>query len=196
MPKLRVLERDQEARLVGDERLLLVAVCALNRWTAGEITAEYRRTRAEVVKYLLVKDRMGSSNSCQAIASVRWSRATSIGCRMARSALTSWTTRWETSWVVASAKGTRRWNSPKGSSLNRRSHSYARSCADFVHAGRTARGVSGSASRAATRNRADASAQALGARKLQAAAPFGERSIAINFRPKGPLQGEVRIAST
>ena len=59
MPKLRVLERDQEARLVGDERLLLVAVCALNRWTAGEITAEYRLTRAEVVKYLLVKDRMG-----------------------------------------------------------------------------------------------------------------------------------------
>ncbi len=45
-------------------------------------------------------------------------------------------------------------------------------------------------------SRADASAQALGARKLQAAAPFGERSIAINFRPKGPLQGEVRIAST
>jgi len=37
----------------------LVAVCALNRWTAGEITAEYRLTKAEVVKDLLVKDRMG-----------------------------------------------------------------------------------------------------------------------------------------
>jgi transcriptional regulator with XRE-family HTH domain len=59
VPKLRVLTSEQEARLVGDERMLLVAVCALNRWTAAEISAEYRLGRAEVLKYLLVLDRMG-----------------------------------------------------------------------------------------------------------------------------------------
>jgi transcriptional regulator with XRE-family HTH domain len=59
VPKLHVLRSDQEAKLVGDEKLLLVAVCALNRWTAEEISAEYRLGRAEVLKYLLVLDRMG-----------------------------------------------------------------------------------------------------------------------------------------
>lgn len=59
VPRLRVLTSDQEARLVGDEKLLMVAVCALNRWTAAEISTEYRLGRAEVVKYLLVLDRMG-----------------------------------------------------------------------------------------------------------------------------------------
>jgi transcriptional regulator with XRE-family HTH domain len=59
VPKLSVLTSEQEARLVGDEKMLLVAVCALNRWTAAEISSEYRLTRAEVVKHLLVLDRMG-----------------------------------------------------------------------------------------------------------------------------------------
>lgn len=58
VPKLHVLTSDQEAKLVGDEKLLLVAVCALNRWTAAEISTEYRLGRAEVVKYLLILDRM------------------------------------------------------------------------------------------------------------------------------------------
>lgn len=59
VPKLRVLTSEQEAKVVGDEKLLLVAVCALNRWTAADISAEYQLTRAEVIKYLLVMDRMG-----------------------------------------------------------------------------------------------------------------------------------------
>lgn len=59
LPQLRVLKPDQEAKLVSDGKLLLVAVCALNRWTAAEITSEYRLTRAECLKYLLVLDRMG-----------------------------------------------------------------------------------------------------------------------------------------
>ena len=59
VPQLRVLTSEQEAKLVGDGKLLLVAVCALNRWSAEEICAEYRLTRAECLKYLLVLDRMG-----------------------------------------------------------------------------------------------------------------------------------------
>lgn len=59
VPKLRVLTPKQEAGLVSDEKQLLVAVCAMNRWTVDEIGAEYRLSRAEVLKCLLVLDRMG-----------------------------------------------------------------------------------------------------------------------------------------
>lgn len=59
VPQLRVLTNDQEAKLVSDEVLLLVAVCALNRWTVAEITSEYHLSRAECLKQLLVLDRMG-----------------------------------------------------------------------------------------------------------------------------------------
>jgi transcriptional regulator with XRE-family HTH domain len=59
VPKLRVLTSRQEASLVSDQKQLLVAVCAMNRWSAEEISAEYRLSRVEVVKYLLVLDRMG-----------------------------------------------------------------------------------------------------------------------------------------
>lgn len=59
VPQLRVLTTNQEAKLVSDEKLLLVAVCALNRWTAAEITSEYQLSRAECLKQLLVLDRMG-----------------------------------------------------------------------------------------------------------------------------------------
>ncbi len=59
VPALRTLTVEQEAKVVGDQKLLLVTVCALNRWTVAEITAEYRLTRAECLKYLLVLDRMG-----------------------------------------------------------------------------------------------------------------------------------------
>jgi transcriptional regulator with XRE-family HTH domain len=59
VPKLRVLTTEQEAKVVADEKLLLVAVCALNRWTVAEIISLYRLTRAECLKHLLVLDRMG-----------------------------------------------------------------------------------------------------------------------------------------
>lgn len=59
LPPLRFLTAEQEAKVVGDEKLLLVTVCALNRWTVAEITEVYRLTRAECLKQLLVLDRMG-----------------------------------------------------------------------------------------------------------------------------------------
>jgi transcriptional regulator with XRE-family HTH domain len=59
VPKLRVLTTEQEAKVVADEKLLMVAVCALNRWTVAEIISLYRLTRAECLKHLLVLDRMG-----------------------------------------------------------------------------------------------------------------------------------------
>jgi transcriptional regulator with XRE-family HTH domain len=58
-PKLHSLTREQEARLVGDGKLLVIAVCALNHWTLEEMLAEFRLTRAECLKRLLQLDRMG-----------------------------------------------------------------------------------------------------------------------------------------
>ena len=59
VPALRTLTAEQEAKVVGDNKLLLVTVCALNRWTIAEIVSEYRLTRAECLKHLLALDRMG-----------------------------------------------------------------------------------------------------------------------------------------
>jgi transcriptional regulator with XRE-family HTH domain len=59
VPPLRTLTAEQEGKVVGDQKLLLVTVCAMNRWTIGEITTGYRLTRAECLKHLLVLDRMG-----------------------------------------------------------------------------------------------------------------------------------------
>ncbi|HDR9135388.1 TPA: helix-turn-helix transcriptional regulator, partial [Burkholderia vietnamiensis] len=57
-PRLRVLTEQQEALLVSDEKLLLVAVCAVNYWTVQDIVSAYCLTHAECVKYLLMLDRM------------------------------------------------------------------------------------------------------------------------------------------
>ncbi|KVQ36019.1 helix-turn-helix domain-containing protein [Burkholderia ubonensis] len=57
-PRLHVLTEQQEALLVSDEKLLLVAVCAINYWTVDDIVAAYRVTKAECLKYLLMLDRM------------------------------------------------------------------------------------------------------------------------------------------
>jgi len=59
VPPLRFLTAEQEAKVVGDGKLLLVTVCALNRWTLTEIVEVYRLNRAECLKQLLVLDRMG-----------------------------------------------------------------------------------------------------------------------------------------
>ncbi|CAJ0785202.1 helix-turn-helix domain-containing protein [Ralstonia chuxiongensis] len=59
MPILRTLTKEQETLLVSDRKLLLVAVCALNHWSASDIISTYRITRAECVKRLLILDRMG-----------------------------------------------------------------------------------------------------------------------------------------
>ena len=57
-PRLHVLTEQQEALLVSDDKLLLVAVCAINYWTVQDIVSAYQVTKAECVKYLLMLDRM------------------------------------------------------------------------------------------------------------------------------------------
>lgn len=57
-PALSALTVAQEAELVSDPRLLLVAVCALNNWPVAEIFATYRLSEAECVQRLLRLDRM------------------------------------------------------------------------------------------------------------------------------------------
>jgi transcriptional regulator with XRE-family HTH domain len=58
-PALSVLTNAQEAQLVADEKLLVVAVCALNHWSAQEIVQEYQITRQECQKRLILLDRIG-----------------------------------------------------------------------------------------------------------------------------------------
>lgn len=58
-PRLHRLSREQEAKLVSNDKLLLVAVCALNHWSLEEMVAVYRLSKAECIKHLLVLDRMG-----------------------------------------------------------------------------------------------------------------------------------------
>jgi transcriptional regulator with XRE-family HTH domain len=57
-PRLQGLSAEQETTLIADPKLLLVAVCALNQWTAGDIVASYRIDDAECIQRLLQLDRM------------------------------------------------------------------------------------------------------------------------------------------
>ena len=57
--RLRTLSEPQEAELVADMKLLLVAVCAFNHWLPDDIVAAYRLTQPECLKRLLTLDRMG-----------------------------------------------------------------------------------------------------------------------------------------
>ena len=59
VPQLSTLTEYQEAQLVSNSKLLLVAVCAFNHWSVADIVASYRMTKAEGLKRLLVLDRMG-----------------------------------------------------------------------------------------------------------------------------------------
>jgi transcriptional regulator with XRE-family HTH domain len=62
VPNVHTLTPEQEARLVSDNKFLLVAVCALNHWSVDDIISVYRLTAAESIKYLLELDRMGIIN--------------------------------------------------------------------------------------------------------------------------------------
>lgn len=57
-PQLRMLSLEQEARLVADPKLLLVAVCLLNQWSVADIAAHYTLTGAETLKRALALERM------------------------------------------------------------------------------------------------------------------------------------------
>jgi len=59
VPKLKTLTQVQEAQLVSDQKLLVIAVCAFNHWSLADIVATYRITKTECLKRLLVLDRMG-----------------------------------------------------------------------------------------------------------------------------------------
>ena len=58
-PLRRELTHEQEAAVVADRKLLLVAICALSQWTFEQIVATYTLTEAECVKCLLQLDKLG-----------------------------------------------------------------------------------------------------------------------------------------
>jgi len=59
LPEITTLSEEQESQLVSDPKLLLVAVCVLNRWEASDIGEAYEISAAEILKRLIVLDRMG-----------------------------------------------------------------------------------------------------------------------------------------
>jgi transcriptional regulator with XRE-family HTH domain len=58
LPEIATLTEEQELQLVSDPKLLLVAVCVLNRWEPGDIGRVYELSGAEILKRLIVLDRM------------------------------------------------------------------------------------------------------------------------------------------
>ncbi len=58
-PLLKELSHAQEQAVVADKKLLLMAICVLSQWTLEQITATYRLSEAEGVKYLAQLDRLG-----------------------------------------------------------------------------------------------------------------------------------------
>ncbi|WP_175926304.1 helix-turn-helix domain-containing protein [Burkholderia cepacia] len=59
IPLLHTLTHEQEAKLVANEKQLLVTVCAFNHWTVSDMVSNYQLTEAECIKSLLSLDRMG-----------------------------------------------------------------------------------------------------------------------------------------
>lgn len=58
-PRIDQLRIDQEQELVSDNALLLVAICALNRWSFQQILETYTLSEHEVIGRLARLDRMG-----------------------------------------------------------------------------------------------------------------------------------------
>ena len=58
-PLRRELTLEQERAVVGDRKLLLLAICCLSQWTFDQMTGTYRLTDAECVKYLVQLDHLG-----------------------------------------------------------------------------------------------------------------------------------------
>lgn len=59
LPPLDTLSRQQEAQLISDDKLLLVAVCSLNHWSVADILSVYDLSRTDLVKRLRILDDMG-----------------------------------------------------------------------------------------------------------------------------------------
>ena len=58
-PLRRELSAEQEAAVVADRKLLLLAICALSQWSFEQIVQTYHYTPAECVQYLARLDRLG-----------------------------------------------------------------------------------------------------------------------------------------
>jgi DNA-binding Xre family transcriptional regulator len=58
-PLLKELAQEQEKAVVADKKLLLCAICVLSQWTLEQISAAYRLTEAECIKYFAQLDRIG-----------------------------------------------------------------------------------------------------------------------------------------
>lgn len=58
-PRINQLEVAQEKELVSDTSLLLIAICALNRWTFQQMLEHYSLSDTEVIQRLAALDRMG-----------------------------------------------------------------------------------------------------------------------------------------
>ncbi len=55
---VHTLSETQEAELVSDHKLLLVAICSLNHWSVQDIVSTYRVTEAECIQRLVQLDRL------------------------------------------------------------------------------------------------------------------------------------------
>ena len=55
-PLVTGLTEAQEKAVVADKKLLLVAICVLSQWTLEQITASYRLSQAECIKYLVLSE--------------------------------------------------------------------------------------------------------------------------------------------
>jgi len=58
-PLLKELTAEQERAVVQDDKLLLVAINVMSGWTLEQMSAAYRLSAAEVIKYLARLDRIG-----------------------------------------------------------------------------------------------------------------------------------------
>ena len=58
-PLAHQLTEAQEAAVVADRKLLLVAICCLSQWTVEELMAEYVFSEAECITYLARLDHLG-----------------------------------------------------------------------------------------------------------------------------------------
>ena len=56
--RIEMLSEEQEREVAGDIKLLLVAICVLNRWSAQEILATYKLTEPECIQLLAKLDRL------------------------------------------------------------------------------------------------------------------------------------------
>jgi hypothetical protein len=58
-PLRRELTLEQEAAVVSDPKLMLLAICCVSQWTFEQMIGTYTITEAECVRYLLRLDKLG-----------------------------------------------------------------------------------------------------------------------------------------